>query len=731
MADQYVRFPSTTSSSTNPSVGPSGSTAPTSDTLVGFVDDSTGFLAPFSGATAASGPNVVVSGSALPTGGATSANQVTQENTLTAIEANQTNGTQTVVINSSALPTGAATNAELETINSTLGSPFQAGGAISNTAFIADVLDATPATQNITAQDTGSTTTAVANGQNFITGTPTAGSTALFTTLNNKAAVEVMATGTWTGTLSIEVSMDGGTTFMTRGLKQTGSSYFASTFTANFEGGENFAGMTHFRVRATAAWTGTATIRVVASQNNASLIVSNPLTLRDFSVQSVQNTIKAASTAPVATDTALVVAISPNSPLATGSATAALQSSVQGAAAAGTAATNSELVGMVYNSTPPAPTNGQQLALQSDQYGNLITSQMDITVTGAATQTSTVNNILTISSGMAATNVDGFRSVSVQVNSTGTGGTYIFEGSNDNVNFVAMPVWLLETIGNNVGTIAAITATAANIIYVAPITTNYMRLRIATTITGGSIQAFSRFSAEAWQNPVASVTLANSSGNLVGQVVTPIPASIADITNAAITTSLTSAAITPAYASSYMINMPFTAVSGTNPTFTMVVQESADAGTNWYTTYTFPVITATGSYNSPVLPVTGNRIRYVQTITGTTPSFTRQVNRLVSIQSEFTVPATTTYTDRSGTTSGTPSTSTQVCAYNQTRRYFIIQNLSTTTAIYINFTTAANTTSSLYIGPLGSYVMESATITTEAVNVLSTGTSIAFAAKEG
>lgn len=35
-------------------------------------------------------------------------------------------------------------------------------------------------------------------------------------------------------------------------------------------------------------------------------------------------------------------------------------------------------------------------------------------------------------------------------------------------------------------------------------------------------------------------------------------------------------------------------------------------------------------YRSPTIPLVGNRVRYVQTVGGTTPSFTRAVNRLQS-----------------------------------------------------------------------------------------------------
>lgn len=184
-----------------------------------------------------------------------------------------------------------------------------------------------PGTQNITAQDVASTSTTVANGQVFVTGTPTAGSAASFS-LASLESVEVMVTGTWTGTLVSEISMDGGTTWFTRGVKQAGASYISSSFTANFAGGLNVSGMTNYRIRSTAAWTGTATVRIVAALAAGSITVSNPLTLRDSTTQSVANTIKAASTAPVAADTALVVAVSPNSASPTGRASVNLARNV-------------------------------------------------------------------------------------------------------------------------------------------------------------------------------------------------------------------------------------------------------------------------------------------------------------------------------------------------------------------------------------------------------------------
>lgn len=126
---------------TNPSVGTSGSGAPGSATLVGGINPS-GNLNPLH--TDASNQLLVnVGTSSLPTGAATAANQsleITQLDNIAASTADIDShiihvDTNNVTVVASALPTGAATNAELVTINSTLGSPFQAGGSIGNTAF--------------------------------------------------------------------------------------------------------------------------------------------------------------------------------------------------------------------------------------------------------------------------------------------------------------------------------------------------------------------------------------------------------------------------------------------------------------------------------------------------------------------------------------------------------------------------------------------------------------------
>jgi|SRR5579859_2527885 len=71
----------------------------------------------------------------------------------------------------------------------------------------------------------------------------------------------------------------------------------------------------------------------------------------------------------VASGTAVPVSAS-SLPLPTGAATATNQTNTQGTVAVGTAATNSNLGGCVYNSSSPLPSSGQGMAIQCDASGN-------------------------------------------------------------------------------------------------------------------------------------------------------------------------------------------------------------------------------------------------------------------------------------------------------------------------------------------------------------------------
>jgi hypothetical protein len=315
----------------------------------------------------------------------------------------------------------------------------------------------------------------------------------------------------------------------------------------------------------------------------------------------------------------------------------------------------------------------------ADPNGVQPVTELPLILNGAAAQTALVNNILTPASGTAAVNVAGFRAGSVQVVSTGTAGGYIFEQSNDNVNWIALPVFnaLLVT---GVPITAAVVPTAATILYTFPIRCVYLRLRISTAVTGGSIQAFSRLSSDPWTSSaqlVANSTAANllTTATVVGD--TAAAASADALANPTIkqlgadnmvfngttwdrqrgmglaaTTGDTGAKTATGNGATQtnvgnkgvaiVVNMG--AVTGTTPTCVLKVQGSLDGGTTWYDIpgATTASLTATGVFGITLYPgvptVAGTTTtiagtatcgqpiprtwRMVWTIGGTTPSFT-------------------------------------------------------------------------------------------------------------
>lgn len=139
------------------------------------------------------------------------------------------------------------------------------------------LIDVAPATQTITAQDSGTASLVGANGQVFYFGTPTVGSAATFALASIQGGViEASLLGAG-GTMVIETSGDNGLFWMRPSIFQPGTQNYTNSFTSNFGARINLAGMTHVRVRSASAWTGTATITVKESLNISSLVISDAL----------------------------------------------------------------------------------------------------------------------------------------------------------------------------------------------------------------------------------------------------------------------------------------------------------------------------------------------------------------------------------------------------------------------------------------------------------------------
>ena len=89
-----------------------------------------------------------------------------------------------------------------------------------------------------------------------------------------------------------------------------------------------------------------------------------------------------------------------------------------------------------------------------------------------------------------------------------------------------------------------------------------------------------------------------------------------------------------------------------------------------------------------------------------------------------------TLTDRSGTIT-TGGTAQQLAAANPSRRYIIIQNVSTA-ALWIDFgVNAVQDQPSLKLVADGSFVMEGDFVDTQSISIIGGTTAQAFSAKEG
>jgi hypothetical protein len=110
----------------------------------------------------------------------------------------------------------------------------------------------------------------------------------------------------------------------------------------------------------------------------------------------------------------------------------------------------------------------------------------------------------------------------------------------------------------------------------------------------------------------------------------------ADQASAAITATTNQAAqtLTAGNAISFTVNA--TVVSGTTPTYDWTLQSSVDGGTTWVNVYQLPRLTAVGVFTTPMIQLPSKTYRYVETISGTTPSFTRTItsNRSL-VQGQF------------------------------------------------------------------------------------------------
>ena len=144
---------------------------------------------------------------------------------------------------------------------------------------------------------------------------------------------------------------------------------------------------------------------------------------------------------------------------------------------------------------------------------------------------------------------------------------------------------------HNPSTTVMASVISASGILTADVTGFYKVRAVCTAFTSGTATVTLALSTNAGQssiigtiNTVSTVALANLG----------IPALIPDVGTSlvpvAITATANTATIAPTYGCSYEANIYVSAVTGTNPTMDVVIQESDDSGTNaaaWFDVYHF------------------------------------------------------------------------------------------------------------------------------------------------
>lgn len=225
----------------------------------------------------------------------------------------------------------------------------------------------------------------------------------------------------------------------------------------------------------------------------------------------------------------------------------------------------------------------------------------------------------------------GYNNLVIQVSGSFTA-TLQIQGTADGTNWITLGTSRLHTYAGT--STSSITAAG---IYMADVAGLYKaRVTSTTTAVTGSASIYLAVTSNTGLPAVLGAVATVSSVTSVSLANLGLPGLANDVlTTSTLTSNTTTASsvITPSYGCSYEVSIPVTAFSGTGLSLDVIIQESDDTGATtggWFDVYHFERITGVGTYRSPKLPLTGNRIRYVQVVTGTITTLTRAINRLQS-----------------------------------------------------------------------------------------------------
>jgi len=279
----------------------------------------------------------------------------------------------------------------------------------------------------------------------------------------------------------------------------------------------------------------------------------------------------------------------------------------------------SSLIGLLPTSVGSKPANAG-LAVSLAQK----TTIQGITSVGANT------NLLDTSGAGAPLDVTQYQSAEILVVSTNSGGSYQVQGSLT-PTFTSPQILTLYEQGvlNQAPSTGAITVTVSVRRFRVDLQgVNFLRFNLLTTTNGVTPAVVLSQLAPSRADTVVVSGNVGLAGASQSQLTALAP--ITDIGSSAITVNNTTTGFQPTWGVSQYFSIFVSAVAGTaTPTYNFTVQETLD-GSVWQDVYSFPPITATGLYVSPLIAMSGRQYRYVQTVSGTTPSFTRSVVRYTS-----------------------------------------------------------------------------------------------------
>lgn len=476
-----------------------------------------------------------------------------------------------------------------------------------------------------------------------------AGST-VTATVNGTSSAVVELQNAFVGSIIMEASNDGGANWNQRSVYIGGVATTSAITTAGYYRVTGTGAYKMLRARATAWTSGTGAVTLVAS---GAPDIAGVINLNAANLLTQGWNFDGFGTAITST---------------AGTAHTGLDISnafVEGSATGGTAAVKSILSGGVFNTVAPTLTNGQQGGVQLDSSGNLkiniasgsvTATNPSVGLTGSSTPTSatlmggtdTTNlrplnldaqgNLLVNTSGVlifsgsasalngdavASTDVSRYSRIYLQLSGAFTA-TTTFQCSNDNFTTTFSCTGVSTA---NASTLPVQTAAATGI-WMIPVQSQYFRAHVTAFTSGtvvGTAVATNGSTPPLWETNVAVVGTPNVA---VTSLLNTPPSTVVDVASAAHAVTFTSATLNPANGNGHVYELNVTAASGTNPTLDCSVQESFDTGTTFYRTYDFERLTTTGQLYSEQIRQTGNRINYVCTIGGTTPSFTLAFNRL-------------------------------------------------------------------------------------------------------